>query len=102
MNMENNEKYSIEILKRIAIKNFLEMESRAKLKEAVETLTTALKEDKDYYNSWQANIAISFKDAYDNEWDNLNKYVEGVPNKPDIHIVANRAAENFLNLLISL
>jgi hypothetical protein len=31
-----------------------------KLKEAVEVLCKALKEDNDYYRSWSSNIAMSF------------------------------------------
>lgn len=68
-------------------------------KEAMEQLIKELKEDPQYYYSWQANIAMAFKDAYDWEWKNLNEFREGVPEKPSIHKVANDAAKNFLNLL---
>jgi hypothetical protein len=66
------------------------------LKKSVETLCCALRKDPQYFESWKANIAMSFKDEFrtvhpgamsPNEWNNL-------------HQIANTAAENFLNLLI--
>ena len=58
------------------------------VKEAVEILVKALKEDADYRESWKANIAMAFKDTYDNA-DIMD----------EIHTIANAAADNFLNLL---
>ena len=69
------------------------------LKEAIETLCNALREDKSegsYYYSWQANIAMSFKDEYNR----VNKNHLSTSDY-EIHHIANKAAENFLNLLIS-
>ena len=63
------------------------------IKEAVQTLTKSLREDKDFYYSYQANIAMAFKDEYDRS---QKKY----KNKTDIHKIANQAAKNFLNLWI--
>ena len=54
----------------------------------------ALKEDDALYIAYQANIAQAFKDEYSR---NKNKY----KNKVDIHNIANRAAKNFIDLLIS-
>lgn len=68
---------------------------------AVTVLTKALKEDKEFFYGYQANIAMQFKDEYDREWNELNLHREGVPEKVDIHKVANAAAINFLNLLCS-
>jgi len=65
-----------------------------KVSNAVKILLTALKNDEDYYYSYQANIAMAFKDEYDR---NNKKY----KNRKDIHDIANQAAINFLNLLIS-
>jgi hypothetical protein len=65
-----------------------------KVSNAVKILSTALKNDEDYYYSYQANIAMAFKDEYDR---NNKKY----KNRKDIHDIANQAAINFLNLLIS-
>jgi uncharacterized protein YegP (UPF0339 family) len=60
----------------------------------IEQLIHALKEDEDYFQSWKANIAMSFLDAMDE--DNLIK-----PNqKEKVHERANTAAENFLQQLI--
>lgn len=62
------------------------------LKYGVELLCNALREDPNYYISWQANIAMAFKDEYDRTSDVF---------KNDIHTIANEAAKNFLNLLIN-
>ncbi len=67
-----------------------------KLKEAVETLVDALKGDEDYKRSWTANIAMAFKDDY--YWYKNNNDKEYLNNE-DIHIIANTAAKNFINLL---
>ena len=63
------------------------------VKDAVKTLTKALKKDESFYYAYQANIAMAFKDEYAR---NRKKYM----NKVDIHKVANQAARNFLNLWI--
>ena len=62
-------------------------------KEAVDHLTEELKSDDDYRRSWHANISMAFQDEYargsnlsDNE-------------RMNIRDVANKAADNFLNLL---
>lgn len=56
-----------------------------------------LKKDKELYNAYKANIAMSFVD-------NVNWYKQKtgkkVLNKQDIHIVANKSAEYFLKLLL--
>ena len=58
-------------------------------KEAVDRLCKALEEDMDYFRTWQANIAMAFKDEYQSAF-----MSDGV------HDIANRAAVNFLRLLI--
>lgn len=61
------------------------------LKEAVQRLIKELKEDEQYRYSWQANIAMAFKDQayYDKRtWD-----------KDELHDTANSAAIHFLELL---
>lgn len=73
---------------------------KVELQQSVEILCNALREDKELYYAYQANIAMAFKDAYDKEWRDLNLYREGVPAKVDLHKVANDAAKNFLDLLI--
>jgi hypothetical protein len=69
-----------------------------KLKEAVETLTKALKEDEEYRRSWSANIAMNFKDEY---WKIYNFDGASENEFIEIHEIANNAAENFLDLLCS-
>jgi len=60
--------------------------------QAMTTLTTALREDEDYYTSWQANIAMAFKDEFDRHDENIDR--------KKLHLIGNNAAKNFLNLLI--
>jgi len=59
-----------------------------KLKNAVEVLREALKTDEGYRIGWQANIAMAFKDEYYRS-----------KNKEEIHEIANKASDNFLQLL---
>lgn len=66
---------------------------------AVNSLTKALKEDKEFFYAYQANIAMQFKDEFHR--------IAGKPgevihvNSDDVHEIANTAAINFLNLLCS-
>jgi hypothetical protein len=72
-----------------------------KTKEAVLTLIAALKEDNDYYRSWKDNIAMTFKDAYFNDF--IKPFQNGaykIKEHETVHTVANNAADNFLQLLI--
>ena len=52
-----------------------------------------LKEDEDLFHSYKSNIAMSFYDQY---YRSEKKY----KNREDIHMIANSAASNFLDLLI--
>ena len=65
------------------------------LRFAIRILKKALSKDPDYYYSWQSNIAMPFYDKYF-EKRKKKRYL----NNEDIHMVANEAARNFLNLLI--
>ncbi len=63
---------------------------------AVGALIKALIEDKSegsYYYSWQANIAMAFKD----EWERHDE--KGYCKSEHLHMVANNAAKNFLDML---
>lgn len=73
------------------------------IKEAIEVLQTELKKDEGYRISWQANIAMAFKDEME---------IKGVhsPNPENnsilvtremLHTIANDASDNFLNILMS-
>lgn len=71
------------------------------LKNAVDTLCNALSEDKSegsYYYSWQANIAMAFKDEFDRYA--KDKEIEGSAQNFNVREIANNAAKNFLDLLI--
>ena len=63
----------------------------------IEKLQKALREDKGYFNAWQANIAMAFSDSY-----NSYKYINGKTyiNSTDLHIISNNAAKYFLDQLI--
>lgn len=73
-------------------------EIESDLPNAIKVLKNKLSVDQSegsYYYSWQANIAMSFKDEYERFNPNMS---DG--NKEILHIIANNAAKNFLNLLI--
>ena len=65
------------------------------LKKAIKVLVKNLKDDSGYRYSWQANIAMAFKDEYENY---MMEFGE-VANQEDLHAVANNAANRFLDLL---
>lgn len=70
-------------------------EEKITTEQAMKKLTSALIADKDYYYSWQANIAMAFKD----EWQRASDS-GGLPCTPEhIHNIANDAAKYFLDLL---
>lgn len=64
----------------------------AKFQDAFKVFAATLRKDRDLYHSYQANIAMAFYDAYRQEGNNLSHR--------KVHQVANRAAKNFLDLLI--
>lgn len=66
------------------------------LKEAISKITTELKSDISYRESWKANIAMAYKDC--ERW-YKEKTGKKRLNKEDAHIIANDAAEHFLKLL---
>jgi len=61
------------------------------LQQAVKVLIEALRNDPSYYEGWKSNIAMSFKDEFS----------RSLPKDDDlpIHDIANKAADNFLQLL---
>lgn len=60
------------------------------IQSAMQQVIEALKSDEGYFISWQANIAMAFKD----ELAKRGKTVDS-----EMHEIANQAAKNFLNLL---
>jgi len=63
-------------------------------KRALTKVVEEIRDDRELYYVYQANIAMAFKDAYAR-----NK--KRSKNLRDIHEIANIAAKNFLNLWIS-
>lgn len=70
---------------------------KTKVAKAVKTLTKALKKDPSFFMSYQANIAMQFKDLYSRKR-RQKRY--GYINNQDVHFIANEAAKSFLDLLI--
>lgn len=68
------------------------------LKEAISKITTELKNDAGYRESWKTNIAMAYKDC---EHRYMKKTGKKQLNKDDKHIIANDAAEFFLKLFCS-
>lgn len=66
------------------------------LPEAVEVLCDVLREDISYRFSWLSNIAVAFIDEYRKANPHMS---DG--NKEILHRIANTAAENFLDMLLS-
>lgn len=75
--------------------------TKDELSNAVATLIKYLREDKDYFRGWKDNIAMAFQDQY-NRTESLNSGTPGMLAHLNIHEIANRAAENFLNLLTNV
>ena len=61
---------------------------KTKLEKAVKVLTKAIKSDNELFLSYRANIAMAFVDEYRKN------------PKENIYAIANRAADNFLNIWI--
>jgi len=59
----------------------------------IKKLQKTLREDKNYYYSWQANIAMAFVD-------NMRWSGKRSPSYKDLHKIANDSAKYFLDLLI--
>jgi plasmid maintenance system killer protein len=69
------------------------------LKKELDVVCKALIVDPGYYYSWQANIAMAFKDEWERQFIYKDSNVESI-SSDFIHKVSNQAAKNFLNLLI--
>ena len=64
--------------------------------DACEIIFNALKNDKDYYHSWQSNIAMSILDT--KRWFLEEHDLKKVPKELE-QSLANKAAKHFLNIL---
>jgi hypothetical protein len=58
--------------------------------DAIAIIVKHLQDDKSYYIAWQANIAVAFQDEMQRRGYRL----------PDLYEIANKAADNFLELLM--
>jgi GR25 family glycosyltransferase involved in LPS biosynthesis len=58
---------------------------------AIDVLSRKLRTEPDYYQAFQANIAVQFQDEYYREFQNLDQ--------EKIYEISNKAAKNFLDLL---
>lgn len=56
-----------------------------------------IKDDPELFDGWKANIAMSVKDEFSRYRKDIGKRVISYS---DMHLIANRAAEEFLKLLI--
>lgn len=65
-----------------------------KLKDAVQVLVEALQKNEGYRIGWQANIAMAFKD----EFYRINSKLKDTSDY-ELHLIANKASNNFLDLL---
>lgn len=67
------------------------MNNENEVRDAIKVVSKALLDDEGYRISWQANIAMAFKDQA--EWDRRSW------DKEELDITANNAAEYFVALL---
>ncbi len=82
---------------RSAINQYLrENKEETKLQHAVQVLCEELKTDEGYRESWKANIAMAFKDEWNNHMMEVQAKGKGYT---DMHKISNDAADRFLNLL---
>lgn len=65
----------------------------ANVSKAIKVITAEIKNDPGYKIGWASNIAMAFYDAFKN-----SPHGPDIPND-ELHEIANRAANNFLNLL---
>ena len=64
---------------------------------AVKIVTSAIKEDKELRFAYQSNIAMAYIDS-EHSYRKANNKVGKYLNFKDMHIIANNAANNFLDL----
>lgn len=75
------------------------MEEIKDYQDSFKVVKETLQKDSELYYVWQCGIAMSFYDAFNNHYKDI--YQDGQYDRyPDLHEIANKAAKNFLNLLI--
>lgn len=70
--------------------------AQIELNKAISRITDEIQYDISYRESWKANIAMAYKDC--EHWYKKETGRKQL-NREDKHIIANNAAEHFLNLL---
>ncbi len=76
--------------------NIIDYSEPISIQQAIHILQTELLNDSGYRIGWIANIAMSYKNTeYQYKKKNNKKYL----NSKDKHIIANQAAEDFINQL---
>lgn len=70
---------------------------KEKLSKALEVVNEVLVTDESYFIAWQANIAMAFKDNA--AWFKKSNYGKRNVSNSDIHRIANRAADYFIEQL---
>ena len=69
-----------------------------KVKDAVWTLSTALKEDEGFFLAYQSNIAMAFMDEFRREAETRHDFYSWLMNEGGLHTISNNASINFLNI----
>lgn len=64
------------------------------IQEAMKVITTEIANDPGYRIGWEANIAMAFKDAA------AQTLVQNEDSRAVTHEIANKAASNFLDILV--
>ncbi len=77
----------------MSLQEFEKVQFEMHLKQVLRALTI----DEDYFISWQANIAMAFKDNY--RWHKEALNGKRAMSNSDIHRIANKAADYFLEQL---
>ncbi len=81
------------------------MRTDIRIDEAVEVLIERLKQDEDYYDSWKANIAMSFHDEVLNNAPKDKDEESGealyIMTRTQVAKMGNKAGDRFLQLLIN-
>jgi len=72
------------------------MEEEMSVEKEIKVICEAIKNDEGYRMSWQANIAMAFKD----EWTRYLGENSDILTHQSVHMIANNAAKNFLDILI--
>jgi hypothetical protein len=72
------------------------------VKDAVSVLCNGLKEDSGLYIAYQANIAMAFKDEFDQQHSKrIPEFSKWLFTENGVHEIANNASTHFLKLLMS-